>query len=609
MSLINSLKVAAVLCLIITGSSSVLAATPPFLAFSDLVSGAPAGLQDGKGSGVIVTVWGQNLGDAKKGNEVFFEDSSGEVRPVSHVYYWKRADGVEPSGPANLFKSHKMQEIAFSIPDSAMGPGKIFVRVNGLKSNELEFMVRPGSIYFVAGNGVDKADAGSFSSPWRTVSYADKQAQRGSTIYILDVDTGDRNSQRAIYWNNSNASSTIDAQFAYIAYPGYQPKVVAQKAVENYKTEGMVVSKLDIYASNYLDVDEYGQPLGEPMFSGDTYGIQSSKNGRAISNRIGDIPGGCANKWNGAINGNARSFDRVSNFKAFGNEIYDYGCNGTDKLHHTVYLSVRNSEGLIVDPWEWGYNFLHGNKAKFGIHQYDEGNVCGDLSGPLKIHNNVIINQSGSGISIGSVCGWSMDMYIENNILINVGLATDWDGIDPDTSNGAENGGIGFRDGGLLGTAYVRNNLIYGYSEDGQTIEGRGCLNLTGHADNIKVNFVNNICYTERSQPFVGVVRSSTNKLDNVVGSNNIWIDDGSQSSDVPTWDKSPYTSVSGLKITDSNVSVEEGSSLLGKGSFIELARDIYGVPRGRSADIGPVTFDAGAWVFPPAAPSNLFVE
>lgn len=584
-------------------------AAQPFLAFSDIISGPSFGLGDGKGEGVIVSVWGQNLGSNQTDSQIFFEDSNGDVRPASHTYYWKNADGIAPSGPANLSQSHMMQEIAFSIPKSAAGAGKIFTRVNGVKSNTLSFTIRPGSIFFVSSEGADNSRGGSFSSPWRTVAYADGRAPSGSTIYVLDVDTGGRSSSRAIYWNNTSASSTLDAQFSIIAYPGYQPKVMAQAAVENYTTEGLVISKLDIYASNYLAVDSDGQPTGEPISFGGTYAIQSSKNGRAIGNRIGDIPGGCASKWNGAINGNATKDDRVSNFKGFGNEIYDYGCNGSSKLHHTIYLSVRSGSGLVVEPWEWGYNYLHGNKAKFGIHQYDEGQGCGDLSGPLKIHNNVIVDQAGSGISVGSACGWSMDMYIENNVLINVGLAADWNGVDPDTSNGAENGGIGIRDAGLKGTAFIRNNLIYKYSEDGQTVGGRGCLNLTGHADNIKIDFINNICFTRNSQPFVGVVFNSSNKLDNIVGSNNFWIDLGAESVAIPDWDTLPYTGSSDLNVSNSMFFIDAESQVIDSGASVVLARDIYGTLRDPLVDIGPVEFDSSVGTFAPVAPSNFIVD
>jgi len=590
-------------------SSSYAWAISPFLAFSDVISGPASGLGDGRGQGMIVTVWGQNLGSSQGTSKIFYEDSEGETRQASYVYYWKNADGVAPSGPANLFQSHRMQEVAFSIPESALGKGTIFAEVNGVKTNPLDFSVRPGSIFFVSSKGNDSTGDGSFENSWQTVSHADSAAPKGSTIYILDVDTGDRKSSRAIYWNNTSASSSLEEQFSIIAYPGYQPKVIAQKAVENYTTSALVVSKLDIYASNYLAVDSNDQPIGTPISNGDTYGIQSSRNGRAIGNRIGDIPGGCASKWNAAINGNANVGDRVSNFKGFGNEIYDYGCDGTDKLHHTIYLSVRSGDGLVVEPWEWGYNYLHGNKAKFGIHQYDEGTECGDLAGPLRIYNNVIIDQSGSGISVGSTCGWSMDIYIHNNVIINVGLAADWDGIDPDTSNGAENGGIGLRDRGLLGTAYIRNNLIYMYSEDGQTIGGRGCLNLTGIGDYVQVVFQNNICFTTMSQPFIGFGYSSENKSDNIRGSNNIWIDQGQSKLTPPTWDNAALTNNPDLKISGSFISVNSSSPIVDSGISVPIKRGIYGTRRDADIDIGPIEFSDREGVSPPESPTNLFVE
>ena len=48
-----------------------------------------------------------------------------------------------------------MQEIAFSIPASvAEGLGEIYVKINGINSNKLNFTVRDGSIYFVKVNGI-----------------------------------------------------------------------------------------------------------------------------------------------------------------------------------------------------------------------------------------------------------------------------------------------------------------------------------------------------------------------------------------------------------------------------------------------------------------------
>lgn len=615
-------RVIGLLVILLTAVSVNASAAGPRLAFSDLISGPDRGLGDGKGSGVVVTLWGQNLGNEAV-SELVFRDSAGtEHNPP--IYYWKNADGKLPSGPANLFESHGMQEIAFSVPDSQSGKAEVFIRKAGQASNMLDFTVRDGQVFHVASRGSSSGN-GSWNSPFDTVSLALSKAPAGSTIYIHDVDTGDMSSPQArgIYWNKADASSSLEAQMAIISFPGFHPKVIAQKAVENYKVEALVVSKLDIYASNYLKVDKNGQPVGPVIQSspGDTYGIQTTKDGRVVSNRIGDIVGGCASKWNGAINGNRA---RVSNVRIYGNEIYDYGCNGTSKLHHTTYLSIRGSGNPIVEPWEWAFNYLHGNKAKFGIHNYDQGEGCGDMSGPLVIRDNVIIDQGGAGISVGSTCGWSMNGHVYNNILKNVGLAAAWDGVDPSSSDGAENGGIALRDqgaGGLKGNYAVFNNTIYGWTNDDQRGGAKGCLALHGSADNVSVDFFDNICVAEKDRPFVGATNVARNKLDNVSGFGNLlyYKPEGAPDfSVIPEAFAGTITQDPGLEWagsrywfsdTDALTNIRPGRSATHYGGPGRPSYDIYGNSRGTGiSSIGAVSSTSSQFS-PPRSPENLTVE
>jgi len=600
---------ALILCLLVAVSIPA-SANQPVLAFSDLISGPDTGLGDGKGSGVIVTVWGTGLGSPGSGSRLLFQDSSG-TQHAPHVYYWKNADGRKPSGPANLHESHGMQEIAFSIPDSSTGRGEILVESESARSNSLPFTVRSGQIFHIRSNGSD-SNSGDFESPLRTVGRALETAPSGSTIYIHDVDTGSfaNPGPRAIYWRNADATSSLNNQYAIVSYPGFQPKAIAQRSVENYRVEGMVVSKLDLYSSNYLSVDSRGQPTGGRIDSGESYGIQSSKNGRAVANRIGEIPGGCSSITSGAIIGNATFGDRVSNFKALGNEIYEYGCNGSSKLHHTTYLSVRSGpKDTQVEPWEWGFNYLHDNKAKFGIHQFDQNEGCGDLTGPLRIYNNVIVNQGGAGISIGSQCGWSMDSYIENNVLINVGLAAAWDGVDPNTSDGPEGGGISIRDSGLTGTMYIRNNLVFKHTMDGHD-NRLGCLSFQGSNDSVSVVWENNICVSELGLPFVGAGYSAESKLDNVRGSHNIWHYAGSGSApQVPTWDQNPIVKDPSIEVSGSRIFFGDQTPVVDSGTSTGLDRDLYWVLRDSSPDIGPIEVSSGNGVFPPSPPSGVKLE
>src|SRR5690554_6599225 len=107
-----------------------LTAINPLPRFTDIISGPATRLGDGLGDGVIVTVWGQGFGDQQ--GQVYFTDNLGVKRPAAHIYYWKKADGQAPGGPAQLWRSHLMYEIAFSIPSgSATGPGVISVAKAG----------------------------------------------------------------------------------------------------------------------------------------------------------------------------------------------------------------------------------------------------------------------------------------------------------------------------------------------------------------------------------------------------------------------------------------------------------------------------------------------
>jgi hypothetical protein len=142
----------------------------PHLAFTDLISGPATGLGDGLGSGAIVTIWCWGAGDAT--GTVWYTDSLG-VERSGYVYYWKKADGTAPSGPANLWASHAMYEIAFSIPaGSADGAGSIRINKQGVtvlelgqaSDNVLPFTVRAGRIFHTAPTG-NNANAGTWSSP------------------------------------------------------------------------------------------------------------------------------------------------------------------------------------------------------------------------------------------------------------------------------------------------------------------------------------------------------------------------------------------------------------------------------------------------------------
>src|SRR4051794_9436066 len=86
------------------------AAQPPVLNFSDLTSGPKTGNTDtslGQTSGtdgVIVTVWGTNLGATQGSSKVFVNGAE------ASVYSWGNA-----TAPADLHTRHHLQMIAFQV--------------------------------------------------------------------------------------------------------------------------------------------------------------------------------------------------------------------------------------------------------------------------------------------------------------------------------------------------------------------------------------------------------------------------------------------------------------------------------------------------------------
>jgi hypothetical protein len=573
-------------------------APAPLLRFTDLISGPATGLGDSLGSGVIVTIWAQGVGDTQGTGQVYFNDANGTRRAAAHVYYWKRADGVLPSGPARLWYSHLMQEIAFSIPaGSVNGAGTITVETGGNTSNSLPFTVRAGSIYHVKSTGAD-SNPGTWASSYLTHDGAINNAPAGSTIYVHDVDAGTAETpvDRGYYWSNLTNSSSQTAQMSSVSYPNNRPQIFAQRGAANRTNEGWVISKVAFYCSERTSVDENDQPVGARYISSasDSYCAKTSSLGRLIANLMTDVPGWCASSQNGAI---ASGDFSGNDAKIFGNEIYEYGCAGSSSFHHTTYMTIRGSITTQIKAWEFGYNFLWGNHAKNGLHSYDQpGASSGGLTTDLKVHHNVICEQGGAGINIGTNTGWNVGCYVENNVLIDTGRASDWDGINPDTASAPLTAPIAINDGtpdGLPSIVQIRNNLAYRFKADGINTGTEGALTMNGEADVVDVRYNNNLAWNDRDIAFFEDVSVNNVQTNNVTGANNAWHYEGATPIKAiePSWSAAgltsdPLISLDGAIVTLSSNSPAKAGSNATVPAFLH---DIYGVPRPATYTIGPV--------------------
>ena len=591
----------------------------PTIAFCDLISGPDTGLGDGLGSGAIVTCWGYNLGSSQGSSTVAFVDNLSVERPAAHIYYWKNADGQLPSGPSNLYESHGMQEIAFSIPDSALSTGRIKVTVGGQVAvkhdtstenpqGDVSFLVREGNIYHVKTNGNDSND-GSFANPWQTVAKADETAGSGSTLYIHDVVTGSHTTDVVIYLNESQADSTLESQFAYVGYPNARPEAIGARGFNNYiynpsgpskGVDGVVISKYSIFAAD-SDTDENDLPINKRPGSG-TFGIYGSKDGRAVGNYItdehpSDINGACPDNQQAAIVGNANGPNRIENWKVFGNMIENYGCAGTNRQHHTMYFTNRSDDTnlSLVSP-EVGYNYLKNNRASGGLHYFDEnigGVTCGDFTTVFKFHNNVVIDQTGPGIANYAACPTTTTFEYYNNVVINSGFYDARNGLLTNNTAKLSNfqavhiaQGVGAD--ASTATLNFNNNTIIGWNDSDQTGTVDSCIGFTSSEGTITINWNDNICQTDKDKRFIQSNYQGTALESRISGGGNVWRTSATEPSLAvpPSWDSTKIIADPIITVTGSRISVGEGSPIINQSSTT-LDYNIYGDARGISSNVG----------------------
>lgn len=576
----------------------------PVLNFTDLISGPDTGLGDGLGSGAIVTVWGQNLGSSQGSSTIEYCDSLSVCR-AGHVYYWKNADGQLPSGPANLYESHKMQEIAFSIPDSALGNGRIKVVVGGQEAvtntgGDLAFTVRAGNIYHVASGG-SNSNSCSWLNPCEYINgdinpssgnggKGNAGLEAGDIVYSRGVQepffVGSGGVQVGLYLRGING--TIANQIAMVAYPtssGFSQISALHRGQNNYLTEGVVTSKYKIsvgYANPENEADAGSTTLSN-------YHLDASKNGRSVANHMIQNDGLCFTGWKGAITSGG---DEGHNFKALGNHIENLGCDNSSRYAHTLYMGLRSDTANVTVPWEISYNYLDNNNLLHGIHNYDEtyNGDCGTLTGLLKINNNVIINQRGYAINVAAsdysapinFC-WAADIEVKNNIIINAGQGV------AQESNKREPSAMNFGGGMNTANLTIENNTVFGWGEESSFTSGGSneygyLMELAFDLADPLVVLSNNTFVQTTANEYVRWIQLGEPNISGT--NNNFWnaiTDDGNSA---PSYTGNIIADPL-LTVTDAQIRIGSASPLINSGSLPSFEVDIYG--EGRGTTVGAV--------------------
>lgn len=530
------------------GSVPWLPAGTPALLFSDITSGPSSGLGDGQGQGAIVTIWGTNLG-AEQGDSTV---TCGGVE-AAHVYYWGHADGSPEAGPARLHASHQMQTVSFSIAAATpAGATDIQVHVGGEASNPLGFVVRDGDLYFVDPSGDDSAGDGSWGSPWQHLDFvgagADGAVSAGDIIYARDGVEETDGFLVGISCSEA-AVGTPDAPIAVAAYPGATVTAAGD----------------EFGVGNYCGLAEYWTFAKLHIQSNET-GINGFKGARIVANALTDRPGGCADGMSGAITaGNHGGTDRASDLLAIGNYIHDFGCETTTKFHHTFYMTNRG--GSPIRGYELAYNHLFRNQTRGGLHVYDESE-CGDLTTTLSIHDNVVVDQVGAGVAVGSggsvdPC-FSMDVEIFNNLLVRSGLAP------------FDDAALGLHGDNTRSHAKIYNNTIVGY-------QGAAAIRIT-HGGTWE--YQNNIVVDDSDLPFA----LEPSAPPQAVGGN-LWHGPAG-GAEPPAWDTGPLTAdplflapeVGGYALSAGSPAIDSGIDV---GAVVSRGLAGTSRPQGDGYDIG----------------------
>ncbi len=389
------------------------------LFFSDLESGPNSGGQDGKGA--FVTVWGNGFGATRGTSTVTVGGGAVDNYPI-----W--------SG----------RKITFQL-GSVAATGSIVVHVSGKgDSSALPFTVRAGNVYFVTSGGND-ANAGTFTSPWKTIPHAKDTLAAGDIAY-LGTSAGDTLSQTGTYRYNASLSidlndgtnaGTAAAPKALVAYPGASVTIGQVTGVQRGLLVPAITGTFDYWVIAGLNLRGAVEALD---FEGTANGWRVIGNDLSCPNGTG--LSGCV------VGGDGTTPDHL---KLYGNVVHDAAASVTSvtKYYHGIYLASNNLE--------IAWNEVRDGKTCRAIQFHDSAGP--NLHG-ISVHDNLIHGTVCDGINFATVDPSQGAVEAYNNIIYDVGLG-------PDPSDGSSDyAGIyvaNITNMGSPGSGNVRlyNNTLY----------------------------------------------------------------------------------------------------------------------------------------------------
>jgi len=572
---LRALYIATLMVVFLAGPVVAGAQTSPHILFTDIITGAKSGGENG--NGVYITIYGKNFGASQGSSTVTVGGA-----PVVQYKIWGSHNGVNPA----------LDKVVVQI-GPGNSTGNIIMTVNGQQSNPIPFTVCSGHIYFVSPSGSD-SNNGSFATPWASTPHARQTMAAGDTVYLRAgtysvVD----NDGAAIFCNNS-CTGTATAYQNFLGYPGETALITG------------VSHAVFLWGPGTSSFTTFG----ELTVRSTDFGITCE-----------DGPGGPCNNWRvvgndvRALKAQAIGIDfetSVNNLVIYGNES-SLNCQGDpncsfDARAYSVYIGGYGTQTNV----DIGWNSLHDNPFGKGIQVYGHSSV--DTIQGLRIHDNSIYNNAMVGINLGGCDGGCVEFVRDAQVYNNLF----WNNESTASTGHKQFGDLEiYSTEAAIGTVQVYNNTFYKTAPSGNGFQAGAPITFANTGPHA-VTLANNIFYAADGAPCYAYFDDSTAPFaKNVNFSNNLYFNAGpgptgcrygtgaiavnADAHGVNADPKLLNPSINDFHLTTGSPAIDAGVT-----TAVTIDYDGNSRPQGPAYDIGAYEFLSGSAPIRPAPPTNL---